>query len=120
MSPAGPAAASGDSAAESATAQWYRHFGTVDAPGSSPCYAAWAVGIAGDAELIRRIQQWPHNKRQPLLILAAARFLGAQVSPYRDFRTFLDDHWAEVSETVLSRSTGPHRGGRLGRAGFVP
>lgn len=120
MSPAGPAAASGDSATESAagpatesvTAQWYRHFGTVDAPGSSPCYAAWAVGIAGDAELIRRIDQWPHNKRQPLLILAAARFLGAQVGPYRDFRTFLDDHWPGVSEIVLSRSTQTNEAGR--------
>ena len=120
MSPAGPAAPAGDSATESATvsatesatAQWYRQFGTVDAPGSSPCYAAWAVGIAGDAELIRRIEQWPHNKRQPLLILAAARFLGAQVSPYGDFRTFLDDHWAGVSEIVLSRSTQTNEAGR--------
>ncbi len=120
MSPAEHAAASGgsatdsgaDSGTDSGTAQWYRHFGTVDAPGSSPCYAAWTVGIAGDAELIRRIDQWPHKKRQPLLILAAARFLGAQVSPYREFRTFLDDHWAEVSEIVLSRSTQTNEAGR--------
>lgn len=120
MSPTGPASPSGDSggdsatesATESATAQWYRHFGAVDAPGSSPCYAAWALGIAGDAELIRRIDQWPHNKRQPLLILAAARFLGAQVSPYGDFRAFLADHWAEVAEIVLSRSTQTNEAGR--------
>ena len=70
------------------------------------------MGIAGDAELIRRIDQWPHNKRQPLLILAAARFLGAQISPYRDFRSFLDDHWAAVSEIVLSRSTQTNEAGR--------
>ncbi|HSL36472.1 MAG TPA: DUF2332 domain-containing protein, partial [Arthrobacter sp.] len=36
---------------ESGTAQWYRHFGTVDAPGNSDCYAAWSVGIAEDPEL---------------------------------------------------------------------
>ncbi|WP_018776158.1 DUF2332 domain-containing protein [Arthrobacter sp. 131MFCol6.1] len=135
MSPVEPAAASeasGDPAADpsgdpgpaaqpaagtapdtaSDTAQWYRHFGTTDALASSPCYAAWAVGIAGDAELIRRIDQWPHNKRQPLLILAAARFLGAQVSPYPDFRKFLDSHWAAVSEIVLSRSTQTNEAGR--------
>ncbi len=112
MSPAEPAAASGGSSTGLDTAQWYRHFGTVDAPGSSPCYAAWAVGIAGDAELIRRIDLWPHNKRQPLLMLAAARFLGAQVSPYGDFRTFLDDHWAEVSDIVLSRATQTNEAGR--------
>ncbi len=125
MSPAEAAAASGESASgESAagpgtgsddgsdTAQWYRHFGTVDAPPSSPCYAEWAVGIAGDTELIRRIGLWPHNKRQPLLLLAAARFLGAQISPFRDFRNFLDEHWAEVSEIVLSRATQTNEAGR--------
>ncbi|MGO4807671.1 DUF2332 domain-containing protein [Arthrobacter sp. 2MCAF15] len=120
MSPAEPEAVSGESATgsdtgsatESDTAQWYRHCGTVDAPGSSPCYAAWTVGIAGDAELIRRIDRWPHNKRQPLLILAAARFLGAQVSPYRDFRIFLEEHWAQVSDIVLSRATQTNEAGR--------
>ncbi|MFF2244899.1 DUF2332 domain-containing protein [Arthrobacter sp. NPDC058130] len=120
MSPSEPVPTSGESAAvsgtapgtESGTAQWYRHFGTVDAPGSSPCYAAWAVGIAGDAELIRRIDRWPHNKRQPLLILAAARFLGAQISPYRNFRIFLDEHWAQISEIVLSRATQTNEAGR--------
>jgi hypothetical protein len=70
------------------------------------------VGIAGDAELIRRIDQWPNNKRQPLLILAAARFLGAQVGPYGDFRAFLAAHWAEVAEIVLSRSTQTNEAGR--------
>ena len=112
MSPAEPGGVSGEPATDSATAQWYRHFGTIDAPGSSPCYAEWTVGIAGDAELIRRIDQWPHHKRQPLLILAAARFLGAQISPYRDFRNFLDQHWAAVSEIVLSRSTQTNEAGR--------
>jgi hypothetical protein len=112
MSPAESAATSGEPATGADTAQWYRHFGTVDAPGSSPCYAEWAVGIAGDAELIRRIDLWPHNKRQPLLMLAAARFLGAQVGPYRGFRTFLDAHWAEVSEIVLSRATQTNEAGR--------
>jgi len=112
MSPGEPVGESGEPAAESATAQWYRHFGTLDAPGSSPCYAEWAVGIAGDAELIRRIDQWPHHKRQPLLVLAAARFLGAQISPYRDFRKFLDQRWAAVSEIVLSRATQTNEAGR--------
>ena len=92
---AGPAAAgpmSGTAAMSGtapATAEWYRHFGTADAPGNSACYAEWAVGIAEDAELIRRIEEWPYNKRQPLLMFAAARYLGAQISPYRDFRNFL-------------------------------
>ena len=40
----GDPAATETRGAESATAQWYRHFGTVDAPGNSDCYAAWSVG----------------------------------------------------------------------------
>ena len=70
------------------------------------------MGIADDPELLRRIDEWPHNKRQPLLMLAAARFLGAQISPYRDFRAFLDSHWADVSRTVLSRATQTNEAGR--------
>ena len=102
-----PAAGSG-----TGTAEWYRHFGTVDAPGSSPCYADWSVHIAGDPELIARIDEWPYNKRQPLLMLAAARFLGAGMSPYAEFRRFLDEHWDEVSRIVLSRATQTNEVGR--------
>lgn len=94
------------------TAEWYRHFGTVDAPGSSPCYADWSLHIADDPGLIARIDQWPYNKRQPLLMLAAARFLGAKASPYPEFRAFLDQHWAEVSRTVMSRATQTNEVGR--------
>ncbi len=108
MSPVEPARAP----AGPATAEWYRHFGTVDAPGNSPCYAEWATGIAEDAELIRRIDQWPYNKRQPLLMLAAARFLGARVSPYGQFRRFLDRNWEDVSRIVLSRATQTNEAGR--------
>lgn len=94
------------------TADWYRHFGTVDAPGSSACYADWSQQIADDPGLIARIDQWPHNKRQPLLLLAAARYLGAKVSPYSEFRNFLDEHWADVSRTVLSRAMQTNEVGR--------
>lgn len=99
-------------AAAMGTADWYRHFGTFDAPGSSACYADWSLHIADDPELIARIEQWPHNKRQPLLMLAAARFLGARVSAYGEFRKFLDEHWADISRTVLSRATQTNEVGR--------
>ncbi|KQR65587.1 hypothetical protein ASF98_10850 [Arthrobacter sp. Leaf337] len=99
-------------AGNAGTADWYRNFGTVDAPASSPCYAEWSLGIAGDPELISRIELWPHNKRQPLLILAAARFLGAGITPYREFREFLLARWDEVSRIVLSRATQTNEAGR--------
>lgn len=96
----------------SGTSDWYRNFGAIDAPASSPCYAEWSLGIADDPGLIRRIDQWPHNKRQPLLMLAAARFLGAGISPYGQFRDFVDTRWDDVSRIVLSRSTQTNEAGR--------
>ena len=101
--PAGPGAR---------TAAWYRHFGTVEAPGSSPCYAEWTLGIADDPQLIARINRWPHRKRQPNLLLASARFLGAVPGPFGQFRRFLEVHWADVSRIVLSRSTQTNEAGR--------
>lgn len=94
------------------TAAWYRHFGSVEAPGSSPCYAAWTLGIADDPELIARIDRWPHDKRQPNLLLAAARFLGAEPGPFAQFRQFIDARWDEVSRIVLTRSTQTNEAGR--------
>lgn len=96
----------------SRTASWYRHFGLVEAPGSSPCYAEWTLGIADDPQVISRIDLWPHDKRQPNLLLAAARFLGAEAGPYAQFRGFLEDHWPAVSRIVLSRSTQTNEAGR--------
>ncbi|XAS63648.1 DUF2332 domain-containing protein [Pseudarthrobacter sp. So.54] len=110
-----PTGAPGDGeagSAGSATAEWYRHFGTVDAPGNSACYAEWSVRMADDPELIARINEWPYNKRQPLLMLAAARFLGASISPYPDFRAFLDGRWEDISRIVLSRATQTNEAGR--------
>jgi hypothetical protein len=94
------------------TAAWYRHFGTVDAPGSSPCYAEWSLGIAEDPPLIARIDLWPNDKRQPILLFAAARFLGAVPGPFVEFRRFLATHWEEVSRVVLSRATQTNEAGR--------
>lgn len=94
------------------TAAWYRHFGSVEAPGSSPCYAEWTLGIADDPQIIARIDRWPHDKRQPNLLLAAARYLGAVPGPFREFRDFLNARWDDVSRIVLSRSTQTNEAGR--------
>jgi hypothetical protein len=94
------------------TAAWYRHFGSIEAPGSSPCYAEWTLGIADDPELIARIDRWPHDKRQPNLLLAAARFLGAEPGPFGQFRQFIEAHWDDVSRIVLTRSTQTNEAGR--------
>ncbi|SHN88124.1 hypothetical protein SAMN05660350_04366 [Geodermatophilus obscurus] len=52
-------------------AQVYRHFGEVDAAGTSPLYQRVAVALSGSDEALRAIEAAPARKRHPPVILAA-------------------------------------------------
>jgi hypothetical protein len=52
-------------------AQVYRHFGEVDAAGSSPLYQRVAVALSESGEALRAIETAPARKRHPTVILAA-------------------------------------------------
>ncbi len=52
-------------------AQAYRHFGEVDAAGTSPLYERVAVALSESDEALRAIEAAPAGKRQPTVILAA-------------------------------------------------
>ena len=52
-------------------AQVYRHFGEVDAAGTSPLYERVAVALSESAEALRAIEAAPARKRHPTVILAA-------------------------------------------------
>src|SRR5215207_1717539 len=52
-------------------AQVYRHFGEVDAAGTSPLYQRVAVALSESDEALRAIETAPARKRQPPVILAA-------------------------------------------------
>jgi hypothetical protein len=52
-------------------AQTYRHFGEVDAAGTSPLYQRVAITISESDEALRSIGAAPARKRQPTVILAA-------------------------------------------------
>ena len=54
-----------------ALAQVYRHFGEVDAAGTSPLYQRVAVALSESAEALRAIEAAPARKRHPAVILAA-------------------------------------------------
>ena len=54
-----------------ALAQVYRHFGEVDAAGTSPLYERVAVALSESDEALRAIAAAPARKRHPTLILAA-------------------------------------------------
>jgi hypothetical protein len=52
-------------------AQVYRHFGEVDAAGTSPLYARVAVALSESDEALRAIEAAPARKRHPTVVLAA-------------------------------------------------
>jgi len=52
-------------------AQVYRHFGEVDAAGTSPLYERVAVALSESDEALRAIEAAPARKRHPRVILAA-------------------------------------------------
>jgi hypothetical protein len=52
-------------------ARVYRHFGAVDAAGTSPLYERVAVALSESGEALRAIEAAPACKRQPPVILAA-------------------------------------------------
>ena len=52
-------------------AQVYRHFGEVDAAGTSPLYERVAVAVSESGEALRAIEAAPARKRHPKVILTA-------------------------------------------------
>jgi hypothetical protein len=89
---------------EASTAEDYRAFGEREAQ-DSPCYSAWALGVADDPEVLALLEDLPPAKRQPNLVLAAARRHGAAPGPYDGLRRVLVEDWPAVRATVLARAT---------------
>lgn len=83
----------------------YRRFASVEARGVSEIYFRWAEAIADDPEVTDLIGQLPGIKRQPNLVFAAARHLGAPEGPYVAFRSWLLSNWSAVTRVVRTRST---------------
>ena len=63
-------------------AERYRDFGAF-ARDDSPCFEAWALGVADDPEVQAWLAGLPRIKQQPNLVFAAARWHGAPApAPY--------------------------------------
>lgn len=89
------------------------------ARGDSPCFEAWAVGVAEDHELQGWIARLPPVKQQPNLVFAAARWHGvAAPGPYDGLRAALLGDDGTIRDTILRRSTQTNEVGRL--AALVP
>ena len=96
----------------------YRDF-AFHTRGESPCFEAWALGVAADDEVLAMIGELPPIKQQPNLVLAAARWHGVTTpAPYAVFRRELMSGWTAIRNTVLTRSTQTNEVGRL--ATLVP
>lgn len=92
-------------ARERSTAEWYRSFAELEARGQSALYEEWALGVAGDVELRDLLEQLPLQKRQPNLIFAVARLLGAPEAGYAVFREFVIDAWPRLAAEAMVRMT---------------
>jgi hypothetical protein len=80
----------------------------------SPCFVEWALGVAGDPEVLAWIDELPGLKKQPNLVFAAARFHGVPApGPYAGLRSALLDDDGAIRATIMARSTQTNEVGRL-------
>lgn len=78
---------------EAAVRARYLRFAEQEAPGRSALYEQWARGVAGDAAVRRVLARIPATHRQPPLVFAVARLLGAPL-----------EQWAVVREWMLTHA----------------
>lgn len=84
------------------------------AAADSPCFEAWARGVADDPRMHAWLADLPEAKQQPNLVFASARWHGAAApAPYDELRRVLVEHEAEVKATILARATQTNEVGRL-------
>lgn len=86
-----------------AVQQRYARFAEHEAPGRSALYAEWATGVAGDPGIRAVLARIPENRRQPPLVFAVTRMLGAELGDYADWRAFVTAHADEVVAECTAR-----------------
>ena len=80
----------------------------------SPCFSAWARGVADDPDVLARLSDLPRVKQQPNLVFAAARWHGVPApGPYAGLRDALLGDDGTIRATILARSTQTNEVGRL-------
>lgn len=97
---------------DTATSVRYRSFAEVETRGYSPLYDAWCMGVSGDGELLALLDTLPPARRQPVLFLGAARFVGVPLGDYAAFRSFVLDSWDAIRSVMETRATQTNEAGR--------
>jgi hypothetical protein len=99
------------------TATVYRDF--ADEAYGSACFHEWALGVAGDPDVLAWLATLPERKRQANLVFAAARWHGVPApGPYDGLRDALLGDDGTIRATILSRATQTNEVRRL--ATLVP
>lgn len=103
--------------ADATIPELYEWFGDETAP-TSHVWERVCRWVAQTPELIARLDALPGTKRQPNLFLGALRYLDAPLRPGAELLAFVDEHWAEIEQIILARSTQTNEPARC--AGLVP
>ncbi|CAH0195260.1 hypothetical protein SRABI76_01877 [Microbacterium oxydans] len=82
----------------------YARFVRQEAAGRSALYGEWADGVAGDAEVQDILARIPETSRQPPLVFAVTRLLGAPLEGYQAWRSFVLEHADAVVAECRARS----------------
>ena len=87
-----------------AVAARFARFARDEAPGRSELYAEWATGVAADAGVTALLGSIPATRRQPPLVFAVTRMLGAPETSYRDWADWLGQNVDAVVAECSARS----------------
>lgn len=83
--------------------QRYARFAAEEAPGRSELYAEWARGVAADSDVQAVLARIPANRRQPPLVFAVTRMLGARLTAFGGWRDFVLAHADEIVAECATR-----------------
>lgn len=90
--------------AAAAVAERYARFARDEAPGRSALYADWAAGVAGSAAVAAVLARIPETRRQPPLVFAVSRLLGAPEQPFGVWARWVIEHDDELVAEASARS----------------
>lgn len=90
--------------AAAAVAERYARFARDEAPGRSELYEEWAAGVASDGAVQAVLARIPATRRQPPLVFAVTRMLGAPEGAFPLWARWLERHADEVVAEASRRS----------------
>ena len=89
-------AAAESAAVTAAVVERYARFAREEAPGRSELYAEWAAGVADDSAVAAILGRVPATSRQPPLVFAVSRMLGAPERGYPEWSQWVVAHGDEL------------------------